>query len=200
MAQGTRRGDAAPRGRHTGSVEPIATPQPGSNTEQKVARLHPSARRLVVPSVVCVAISGVSVYGTASTNDTMHRVAFAGGGLVGILLIGLLPFLLWASRVYLITTRRIVATKGMFTRERRELPHSRANLLELRQSGLQRLSGTGDIVILQGEREVFRLLDLPGAVLVEEALRDLMEHSSGSTYARTRQPEGTRRAFDPPAR
>ncbi len=200
MASGTRRSDAAPSGRHTGSTPPIDTPQPGSATEQTVARLHPSARRLVVPSIASIAVSGAAVYSAASASDTLHRLAFAGGGLIAILGIGVIPFLLWASRVYLITTRRIVARKGVFTRERRELPHSRANLLELRQSALQRMAGTGDLVILQGEREVFRLLDLPGAGLVEEALRDLMEHSSGSTYARTRQPEATRRAFDPPAR
>lgn len=165
-----------------------------------MARLHPSARWLILPVIALAAVAAGGAYAFSSVTETWQRIALPAAALVLVVLLGVLPFLLWASRVYLITTRRIVATRGLFTRERREIQHNRANRLQLRRGPLQRVAGTGDIVISQGEREVFRLLDVPGAALVEEALLDLMEFSGGSTLARGRVPEETRRSFDPPVR
>lgn len=197
---GSKRRDPPSRARHSGAVDPIAPPRPGSTAEQTVARLHPSARWLVLPCALVVVVSGAAAHAFALVDGQWQRLALVAIAVGLVVVLGIVPFLLWASRVYLITTRRIVATRGLLARERRELMHSRANRLQLTRSPLQRLAGTGDIVISQGEREVFRLLDVPGAALVEEALLDLMEFSGGSTLARGRQPEETRRPFDPPVR
>ena len=196
MASGGRRAARA----KGPSPEPIAPARPGSNTEHTVARIHPSARRLALPAVAVIVVAGATAYATGSALEGWQRIVLPIAGAVIVLVVGVLPFLLWASHVYLITTRRVVATRGLVRRTRRELVHSRANRLELVQTAMQRAAGSGDVIAFQGEREVFRLVDVPGAELVERALLDMMELAGGSTLARGRQPEETRRSFDPPVR
>lgn len=83
------------------------------------------------------------------------------------------PLLAWLARNYTITTRRTV----VFVRLRREVLHSRVRSVTMRATWLQSLFRSGDLEAdLGGDQEVV-LRDVPGAVLVQEVLHDLIEAS-----------------------
>jgi len=199
MAAAARQGGAdahPPRGTLNAGVDPIA-PATSTGTEQTVARLHPSSRRLILPAIIVVAVCAATGFLAGNLPEEWENVALPFVAATVILFTGVFPLLFWLNRVYLITTRRIVAKRGLFTRERREILHSRTHQIVLRRGPLQILARSGDIVVMSGEEELFRLADVPSADLVHEALLHLVEHGSSVPLSRSRQPEETRRPFDP---
>jgi uncharacterized membrane protein YdbT with pleckstrin-like domain len=136
---------------------------------------------------VLIAVSAAFFYFFGSFDESWLNIAVAVAALVLVLVLWLLPLLSWLGRHYTITTRRIVLRSGFFVRVRQELLHSRGYDLTLRQNGLQSLFGSGDLLINSGLERPVVLKDVPGAVLVQSALHDLMEASASAVAARRQQ-------------
>lgn len=145
--------------------------------ERIIALLRPHARALVLPSLVLVGASGGTVYGATVLDELWQRIGVAIAGLVAIIGLWLVPYVRWLGSHVLITTRRIVIRRGLVVRTRQELLHGRSYDVVVRQSGLQRLLRSGDILVNTGLDRPVVLHDLPRAALVQEALADLMEAS-----------------------
>ncbi|GAA1692232.1 hypothetical protein GCM10009792_10190 [Microcella alkalica] len=159
--------------------------------ERVIVLLRAHARCLVVPVLVVTAVSGAAVYGAAVLEETWLRIAVAAGGALAIILLGLVPYVRWLASHVLITTRRIVVRRGLGVRMRQEVLHSRSYDVSLRQSGLQRLFGSGDILLNTGLDRPVVLRDLPRAALVQEALSDLMQQSRSAVAEARRQTGAT---------
>ncbi|HEY4226632.1 MAG TPA: PH domain-containing protein [Pseudolysinimonas sp.] len=146
-----------------------------ASPETVVARLRPSARALVLPTVALLAdLAAVSYFG-GSLNEQWMTLAVFGAGALVLLLLFLLPVVRWLSWNYTITTRRIVIRSGILVRTRQELLHSRGYDVTVRRSGLQLLFRSGDVLINAGLEHPVLLRDVPHADLVQSALHDLME-------------------------
>jgi membrane protein YdbS with pleckstrin-like domain len=202
MASGAGTTDAAAwqsrRGRSTPSVEPIPAPKRGSTQETTVARMHASGRRLVLPVLVLAVLFGACGYLAGRLPEAWMNQALPFALAALALLLGVLPFLAWLSRVYTITTRRVVIRSGFLIRSRQELLFTRGFDVTMRRGPLQRIAGSGDIAISTGADEPLVLKDVPGAPLVQAALADLMEVSTHAVGTpRQQQIAATRRPFDP---
>ena len=159
--------------------------------ERVIVLLRAHARALVLPVIVVVGASGGAVYGAFALDEPWMRIAAGSVGALAIILFGLAPYIRWLASHVLITTRRIVVRRGLGVRTRQEVLHSRSYDVSLRQSGLQRLFGSGDILVNTGLDRPFVLRDLPRAALVQEAISDLMEHSRSSVAEARRQTGAT---------
>lgn len=162
--------------------------------ERVIVLLRAHARALVLPVVVLVAVSGGAVYGATALDELWLRILVVAAGALALLLLVLAPYVRWLASHVLITTRRIVIRHGLVVRTRQEVLHSRSYDVALRQSGLQRLFRSGDILLNTGLDRPVVLRDLPRAALVQEALTDLMEHSRSSVADARRQTGATRLA------
>lgn len=152
------------------------TPAPGVPTpELRVARFRRHARRLVWPSLVLIALGGAVgyFYGNlpAPFRDWMLVTA---AGILAFLLV-LLPFLAWWSRVYTITTRRVLERSGIFVARHRELTHVRGYSIQVKRGPIQRIWGAGTLVLSNGVDEPMRLANIPSVELVHECLVDQVE-------------------------
>ncbi|MFD1715554.1 PH domain-containing protein [Amnibacterium flavum] len=163
-----------------------------------MARLHSSARRLLLPAILVIVVCAATGYLTGNLPETWQNIALPVVAVVIVILGGVAPFIAWASRVHVITTRRVISRSGVFTRTRSEVLHHRSNRLSLRQGPLQALFGSGDITVSVSfpEGREFRIRDIPQVDLVHAALEDLAENASVVPPS-TRASEATRRAFDP---
>lgn len=205
MASGANTADAgvggARRGAHsaapstsTGSLSRGRTEKP----EAVIARLHSSARRLILPVLLLIAIGAGTGYLYGNLPESWENLALPFVAATLTLFVVVFPYLFWLSRVYVITTRRVVLKNGFFTRERRELLHTRGYAVTLRRGPLQLIFGSGDIRIDSGADAQTVLRDVPRALLVQATLADLMENSTHVTGTpRQQQLEATRRPFDP---
>jgi hypothetical protein len=154
------------------------TPAPGIPTpELRVARFRGHARRLTWSALVLIATAGAVgwFYGRMPAPYT-NWMLFAAAGAVVLLLV-VIPFLVWWSRVYTITTRRVIARGGLGGGGTREYVHVRGYTIQMRRGPLQRMWGAGTLTLRNGVDEALRLVDIPSVLLVHEALVDQVEVS-----------------------
>lgn len=202
MASGAGTTDAAVgqsrRGRSGAPSEAIGAPKRGSTSENVVARMHSSARRLVPSAIAVLAVCGATGYLTGRLPEQWQNAALPFVALGLVVLVGVLPFLVWLGRVYTLTTRRIVLRSGFVVRRRQEVLLTRGYDVTLRRGPLQAMAGSGDILVNTGAEEPVVLKDVPAASQVQAALNDLMELSTHVVGTkRQQQIQATRRPFDP---
>lgn len=149
--------------------------------ERTIARLHPHARALIVPTVVLVAASGGLGYLSGRFPDAWQNVAVAGAAVLVILLGWAVPAIGWLARSYTITTRRTIVRSGVLVRVRREVPHSRVLDVTVRRGALQAMMGAGDVLLGQGADAPVVLRDVPRARLVADALHELIDGAGRDT-------------------
>lgn len=153
-------------------------PPPGSPApELLVARLRGHARRLFWSALVLIAVSGAAAYfydNLPAPFETWMLLSAAGAV---VLLLVVLPFLVWAARVYTITTRRVIVRRGLLARHRSELPHARGYQIAVRRGPVQRLWGCGTLTLENGVDAPVQLVDVPNVTLVHEVLVDQVEVS-----------------------
>ncbi len=152
----------------------------GRIPERVIARLRPHARVLVLPSLALIAIAGAAAFVAFSLDELWMRLAALLAGLLLAALLWVLPLLRWLSTQYLLTSRRVVLSRGLFVRTRSEVLLSRGHDVTLRRSGLQGLFRSGDVLLNTGLDRPVVLRDVPRADLVQRALSDVMDDATTS--------------------
>ncbi|SFO04501.1 PH domain-containing protein [Mycetocola miduiensis] len=158
------------------SLPPDAS-RPVVPTERVIARLRPHARSLFWPALVLIALPGATIYAVALFPELWQHVLFVVAAILLFVLLVLFPYIAWLNHRCTITTRRVIARRGFFVRERREIFHSRGYHVTLKQSWLQSALGSGDIHISSGVEKSLVLRDVPGAAEVLETLHELIERN-----------------------
>jgi len=151
-------------------------PAPGAPTpELLVARFRGHARRLTWSALVLIVVAGACGYFYDNLPAPLQNWMLLTAAAVVVLLLVLVPFLVWWSHVYTITTRRVLERRGILGTTRRELTHVRGYGLQIRRGPLQRIWGAGTITLSNGVDQPLRLADIPSVELVHEALVDQVE-------------------------
>ena len=154
-----------------------ATPPVAPSPELLVARLRGHARRLTWSAALLIAVAGATgyLYGNlpAPFEDWMLLAAAGAIVLVGVVV----PLVTWLTRTYTITTRRVIAKRGLLARSQAELSHTRGYGIRLRRGVLQRLWGAGTLTLSDGVSAPLVLRNVPDARLVHEVLADQVEMS-----------------------
>lgn len=162
----------------------VPTPLQGAAApELRLVRLRRHARRLFWSALVLVAVSGAVGFLTGNLPEAVTAVVpFADAALwiaagVVVLLLVVLPYLRWIAHTYTITTRRVVEQSGIVRRRRTEIGHARGYTITQQRGPLQRLWGTGTLVLSNGVETPLRMVDVPAVRLVHETLVDQVEVS-----------------------
>ncbi len=156
----------------------LPAPPPGiAAPERLVARTRGSARRLGWSALVLVAVAGATGWFYDNLPVPFENwMLLASAGVVLVLLV-VVPWVVWVSRTYTITTRRVIARRGIFSRRARELSHARGYTVSLRRGPIQRMWRAGTIILSNGVDEPLRLVNVPDVVLLQEVLADQIEVS-----------------------
>ena len=150
-------------------------PPPGSPVpELLIARVRGHARRLFWCALVLIATLGAVGFFTDNLPDPFTNMMLWLAAALVIVLLVLVPFAVWLSRRYTITTRRVIAAEGLFSRRRRELSHARGYTIAVRRGPIQRMWGAGTLTLSNGV-ESLRLVNVPNARLIHEVLVDQVE-------------------------
>lgn len=151
-----------------------------TSDEQVVLHLHPHWKALVVPVTVLVAAVAAVTAGLVMLPDgtagTIGRYVIVVGAVVLLARFSFWPFLVWRTTHYLFTDERVLLQRGVFTRERRDIPLGRINDHSMTQRFVERLLGCGTLVIESaGERGQSVLVAVPGVERVQTTLYELVE-------------------------
>lgn len=152
---------------------PLGAPAP----ELLVAKLRGHARRLFWSALVLIAVLAATGYFYDNLPAPFESWMLLAAAAAVVLLLVIVPFLVWASRVYTITTRRVIVRRGVFARHRSELPHARGYRISVRRGPLQRMWGCGTLTLDNGVDATLQLVNVPNVTLVHEVLVDQVEVS-----------------------
>jgi len=156
----------------------LPAPPPGiAAPERLVARTRGSARRLGGSALLLVAVPGATGWfydNLPAPFENWMLLTAAGATLV---LLVVLPWIVWVTRRYTITTRRVIERWGIVSRRARELSHARGYTISLRRGPIQRMWRAGTIILSNGVDEPLRLVNVPDVALLQEVLADQIEVS-----------------------
>lgn len=148
--------------------------------EQVINNLRPHWRKVAIPVVLAPILVGLGSYGYFAVRHhaggfVLKYVVLA---VAAILLIwwSIRPFLFWLTTRYVVTDRRVLMRNGVLSRTGRDVPLTRVNDVSFKRSIVERMFGSGTLVIESaGERGQVSLNDVPHVELVQRDIYRLVE-------------------------
>ena len=148
--------------------------------EESVEVLHPHWKTLVGPIALAFVVVAVLLVGEvlipAGKAAGVERLAL--GAVAIILLMWWLtyPLLVWRTTMYELTTRRMRLRDGIIARNGRDIPLSRITDISFRKGLLDRLVGSGTLIVESaGEHGELTLTAIPHVERVQSMLFQLVE-------------------------
>lgn len=137
-----------------------------ATNEKVVFSAHAHWKNLVVPFLVTAAVAAAAVYALleivpSPEDQAWQRWAIAVVASLVVLVFGVWPFLGWVTSTDMLTTRRLISRRGVFSREGRDIPVDRVHAVTYRRSVLDRILGCGTLVVqTAGENSDVELYDV----------------------------------------
>jgi uncharacterized membrane protein YdbT with pleckstrin-like domain len=144
--------------------------------EQVVVHRHPHWKMLVLPVLALLLVVGVASFLAALVSAQAWAAwAWLGLAAAGLALVGrftLYPVVRWRTTHFVVTDRRVLVREGVFTRHGMDIPSKRINSVQFRQGLLDRILGSGTLVIESDSDESLEFDDVPGVRRVHAVLYD----------------------------
>jgi uncharacterized membrane protein YdbT with pleckstrin-like domain len=151
-----------------------------ADDEQEVLRLHPHWKTLIRPLLVAIVVVAVALVIVAVIPSgkaaAVERLAVAVVAILALMLWLAVPLLRWRTTIYELTTRRLRVRQGIVTRHGRDIPLARINDVSFEKGLLDRLLGSGRLVVESaGEHGQIVLNEIPHVEYVHSTLFRLVE-------------------------
>jgi len=145
-----------------------------------VLRLHPHWKTLIRPLAVAVLVVAVALVAEvvipSGSAATPARLAVAVVAILFLMLWLIVPVLRWRTTVFELTNRRLRMRDGIITRHGRDIPLARINDVSFTKGLLDRLLGSGRLVVESaGEHGQIVLTDIPRVEFTQATLFRLVE-------------------------
>ena len=147
--------------------------------EQVVLHRHPHWKRLIGPVLVFIIATGVAAFLTAVVQqrtgwDPNARMIVNGViwaiWLVLLCWLTLAPVLSWRTTHFVITDRRVMFRHGLLTRSGIDIPLARINSVEFRHGLIDRMVGTGTLIVESASQDPLEFHDIPQVERVHSLL------------------------------
>ncbi len=147
--------------------------------EQVVLHSHPHWKLLVGPVLVFIIATGVAAFLTAVVQqrtgwDQTARMIVDGViwaiWLVLLCWLTLAPVLSWRTTHFVVTDRRVMFRHGVLTRSGIDIPLARINSVEFRHGLIDRMVGTGTLIIESASQDPLEFDDIPQVERVHSLL------------------------------
>lgn len=153
----------------------IYNPLPAEESEPVVVRLRRHGRVLFMPTLAMIGIATAWGYFGAAFSELWMILVFWLLSALLLVVLWVFPLVTWLGNRVIITSRRVIIYRGIFTRSRQEVLFGRIHDVTVRQNAVQAIFGAGDLLLNTGAEKPIRLFDLPKANLVLSALTELVD-------------------------
>ena len=148
--------------------------------EHLVLRLHPHWKTLIRPVFVAVLVVAAALIAEvlipSNSAAPVERLVVAAVAILAVMLWLIVPVLRWRTTTYELTTRRLRVRSGIVTRRGRDIPLARINDVSFEKGLLDRLLGSGRLVVESaGEHGQILLNDIPRVEFTQATLFRLVE-------------------------
>ena len=120
--------------------------------ETEIFTAHSHWKNIFLPVLITAVVTAAVAYTLLELLPSPEHPAWqrwavvAVGGLV-VIVFGLWPLIVWLASTDTLTTRRLISRRGVFSREGREIPIDRVHSVSYRRSLLDRILGSGTLVV-----------------------------------------------------
>ncbi|MGO1235608.1 MAG: PH domain-containing protein [Microbacterium gubbeenense] len=142
--------------------------------ELRIATFRRGSAWLVLPAILLIATAGAAAYFFTNLPAPFEDWMLLAAAAAIVLFAVVLPWWVWASRSYIVTTRRVIETRGLLIRRRREILHQAGYMIEVSRGPLQRMLGRGTLSLGTGDGGI-EMRDVHSPKLVRETLSDQIE-------------------------
>jgi uncharacterized membrane protein YdbT with pleckstrin-like domain len=148
--------------------------------EHLVLLLHPHWKTLIRPFAVAVIVIVIALIAEvlipSNSAAAVERLVVAAVAILAVMLWLIVPVLRWRTTTYELTTRRMRVRSGIVTRQGRDIPLARINDVSFEKGLLDRLLGSGRLVVESaGEHGQILLNDIPRVEFTQATLFRLVE-------------------------
>ena len=148
--------------------------------EHLVLLLHPHWKTLIRPFAVAVLVIAIALIAEvlipSNSAAAVERLVVAAVAILAVMLWLIVPVLRWRTTTYELTTRRLRVRSGIVTRLGRDIPLARINDVSFEKGLLDRLLGSGRLVVESaGEHGQIVLTDIPRVEFTQATLFRLVE-------------------------
>ena len=148
--------------------------------EHLVLLLHPHWKTLIRPFAVAVLVIAIALIAEvlipSNSAAPVERLVVAAVAILAVMLGLIVPVLRWRTTTYELTTRRLRVRSGIVTRHGRDIPLARINDVSFEKGLLDRLLGSGRLVVESaGEHGQILLNDIPRVEFTQATLFRLVE-------------------------
>jgi uncharacterized membrane protein YdbT with pleckstrin-like domain len=148
--------------------------------EHLVLLLHPHWKTLIRPFAVAVLVIAIALIAEvlipSNSAAAVERLVVAAVAILAVMLWLIVPVLRWRTTTYELTTRRLRVRSGIVTRHGRDIPLARINDVSFEKGLLDRLLGSGRLVVESaGEHGQILLDDIPRVEFTQATLFRLVE-------------------------
>jgi uncharacterized membrane protein YdbT with pleckstrin-like domain len=148
--------------------------------EHLVLRVHPHWKTLVGPLAVAVVVIAVALVAEvlipSGSAGNIGRLAVDVVAILVLMIWLMVPVLRWRTTVFELTNRRLRMRDGIITRHGRDIPLARINDVSFSKGLLDRLLGSGRLVVESaGEHGQIVLTDIPHVEATQGTLYQLVE-------------------------
>lgn len=137
--------------------------------EKVVLHRHPHWKRLILPILVLILLTGLAALGTGFVDKTQwallaKRILYGVIWGIWLIIIGWLtvwPFLTWLTTHFVVTNRRVMYRHGVLTRNGIDIPLARINSVEFRDRISERMFRTGTLIIESASQDPLEFYNIP---------------------------------------
>ncbi|ORA15244.1 hypothetical protein BST16_09560 [Mycobacterium asiaticum DSM 44297] len=137
--------------------------------EKVVLHRHPHWKRLILPIVVLVLVTGLAAVGSGFVESTpwqpmAKKILYGVIWGIWLIIIGWLtiwPFLTWLTTHFVVTNRRVMYRHGVLTRNGIDIPLARINSVEFRDRISERMFRTGTLIIESASQDPLEFYNIP---------------------------------------
>jgi len=151
-----------------------------TDDEYLVLRVHPHWKTLIRPVSVAVIALVVALVAEVmippGSAAPLARLVLGAVAVLAVMLLLIVPVLRWRTTTYELTTRRLRMRDGIIARHGRDIPLARINDVSFTKGLLDRLLGSGRLVVESaGEHGQILLNDIPRVEFTQATLFRLVE-------------------------
>lgn len=167
-----------------------------TDDEKVVLDFHPhwtTLLRSILLTLLVVAVAGAAIVFVPHSISVQNqvRMGIAGVAALVILIFCIGPFLRWFTTRYILTTHRLTLREGVLSRSGRDIPIVRVNDVSFSHSLIQRMLGSGTLIVESGgERGQVVLKNIPHVERMQRELYKLMEDWADGHYDGPAGPQG----------
>ena len=166
-----------------------------ADEEELLLHRHPHWKMLILPSITFVLATGLAgvALGVAGARleSTAADVATIAALVVWAAIVGwrcLVPFVSWKCTHFIVTDRRVLVRQGVLTHSGIDIPMSRISNVQFRHGLLDRMLGTGTLIIASASDDPLEFDDIPHVQRVHSLLYqqvfDSMEYRREPVHGR----------------